>query len=176
VLHSQKRFGTYLTTHGYPSDENATGRGIFRKKIALIGLDEEDSDDEEVPQSANLRQERLGSKNVRNDAPKADCREQNANLANLCSRKSPIENPYKGLSGSKVSKVSNGTSNGTHPIENVRDTFTSLPQAKVSTSVMREACPQCRSANLRWLDTYRHCKACGWKGTASEVRRWEAAV
>jgi putative DNA primase/helicase len=41
---NQKRFGSYLTAHGYPSDENATGRGAIRKKIGLLKSDEGEKD------------------------------------------------------------------------------------------------------------------------------------
>ena len=37
---NQKRFGSYLTAHGYLSDDNATGRGAIRKKIDLRKRDE----------------------------------------------------------------------------------------------------------------------------------------
>ena len=80
---TQQRFGRYLTAHGYPSDNNATGRGIVRLRIALLSPAEDDSDSDSRYETANL-----------------------ANLSNLSSRKSPIGNSHEGLSESIVSKVS----------------------------------------------------------------------
>ena len=56
---SQKRFGAYLTAHGYPSDDNATGRGIVRKRIALVQASEEDKTGDDPDDTANLRSARL---------------------------------------------------------------------------------------------------------------------
>jgi putative DNA primase/helicase len=166
---SQKRFGTYLTVHGYPSDDNATGRGIFRKKIALRFPPENDDDEDE---SANLRPGRLAATKTSIGATKPESGGQDANLPNHTPRKPLYRYSLTRLSESKVRKVSNSSSHESYRVEKEGDTTANLPQTKVSTFAVREACPKCRSTDIRWLDTYRHCKACGWKGPANEALQY----
>jgi P4 family phage/plasmid primase-like protien len=129
---SQKRFGTYLTAHGYPPDDNATGRGIFRKRIALLEIPDDDDEGDDTAGPANLRSERLAGRNASNGAEKPHSTTPTANLPNLSSRKSPIETSHERLSGSKVSKVSNQGAESPYLVENVPDSAANLQSAKVS--------------------------------------------
>jgi len=134
---SQKRFGVYLTAHEYPSDDNATGRGIFRKRIDLAPAPEDDSEGDETDTSANLHNPRLATMNASNGAVK---RTSDANLANLDSRKTPYKELDSGFPGTKVSKVSNQPENSPYPIEKTQDNAANLPQTKVSTPLHTLPC------------------------------------
>ena len=67
---------------------------------------------------------------------------------------------------SEVFEVYGGTSSPTVDTRvNTEDTGNLAPLA-ASSAVMQEGCPQCRSTRLRWLEDYRACVGCGWKGRA----------
>ena len=168
-LLTQKRFGSYLTAHGYPSDDNATGRGIMRKYIALNPSVDDSDDSDDAPQetpahprNANLCSQRLAARNPNNDAAKPLSDPSSANLANLGSDKSPRRNSTYDFPGSKVSKVSKSVSSTSYPIETQADNAANLPHAKVST--FAGACPRCQCINLMVLGAYRKCPLCNWKG------------
>jgi putative DNA primase/helicase len=166
---SQKRFGTYLTAHGYPSDDNATGRGIFRRKIALKALAEDDeeaaADDD---RTTNLRHARLAATKASNGAVKPHFDLLHANLPNLTLGKSPRRDSLGGLPGTKVSKVSNSPDDNDYPIEKEGESTANLPRAKVSTpapaqgAVSPSYCPGC-SRNSTWLlrEGLEVCYKCG---------------
>jgi putative DNA primase/helicase len=137
---SQKRFGTYLTAHGYPSDDNATGRGIFRLKIDLKAPpeDEEEDDDDMV---ANLHHARLATMKASNGAVKPHSDPSNANLPNLTPEKSPRRESLGGLPGTKVRKVSNSPSRESYVIEKEGNIAANLPEAKVSTPAPARGSP-----------------------------------
>jgi putative DNA primase/helicase len=100
---NQKRFGTYLTAHNYPSDDNATGRGAYRKRIDLNAPPqdkEDDNDDNATPlqentdttMTATLRSPQGESTNTSNGAAKPDLEAKFTTLATLHPEKSPIGN------------------------------------------------------------------------------------
>ena len=97
---------------------------------------------------------------------------QNANLPNLKSENSPIEAPYKGLSESKVRKVSKIDGEPQDPRIDTRDASANLFLAKVSTPAPAQACPKCDCSDLMDCVTYPKCPLCGWKDgpTVQEIR------
>jgi hypothetical protein len=168
---SQKRFGTYLTVHGYPSDDNATGRGVFRKKIALRFPPENDDDEDE---NANLRTGRLTATKASIGATKPELGGHGTNLPNPTSRTSLYIYSSTRLSGNKLSKVSNASSHESYRVEKEGDTTSNLPQTKVST--LAEACPQCRCSHLLALGVYRKCPLCAWTGKLPAAGEAEGGI
>jgi putative DNA primase/helicase len=155
---SQKRFGTYLTAHGYPSDDNATGHGAYRKRIALQQLPTDDEDtDEGATFGATLRPGRVAGMNSSNGTAKSHSTPSIATLATLVSEKSLIEISHEGLSESKGSKGSNQGSEASYLIEKAIDSTATLPNTKGSKSPHREQgaglppCAECGSTE-RWHD------------------------
>ena len=72
---SQKRFGTYLTAHNYPSDENVTGTGAYRKRIDLqesLWDTSDDEDDADSTLSSTLRKQRVEPSIASNGVVKQD--------------------------------------------------------------------------------------------------------
>ena len=124
---SQKRFGAYLTAHDYPSDDNVTGRGIFRRKIDLTPLPEDDAEEDDA--SANLRHGRLVDAKASNSAVKPHSDPSSANLANLTLGKSPRRVAIGVSPDIKVSKVSNSPSNERYVIEKSEVTSANLPNS-----------------------------------------------
>lgn len=166
VIHNQKRVWTYLTAHGYPSDDNVTGRGAFRKNIALIGQEDDPrggTDDDDDHQSATLRQERVAATIASNDAVKDTLKAQNATLATLDSRKSSIAHTREVLPGNKGSKGSNHTVKSAYPIENTTDTSATLPLSKGSSPPQGSPCPTCGYTSWHQRLTYHECLHCGYK-------------
>jgi putative DNA primase/helicase len=175
---SQKRFGAYLTAHGYPSDDNATGRGAFRLTIAVKFTTEDDDHEAEAEGNATLRQTRVAAKKASNEATKSELREQYATLATLTSRTSSCSNSTWEFPETKGSKGSNSPLDATDHIEIAGDSDATLRLLKGSTSQASraavparkspmpvEACPQCHCAHLLVLSAgYRRCALCPWKG------------
>jgi hypothetical protein len=170
---SQRRFGNYLTAHGYPSDNNATGRGALRRKIGLNTLPgDEDEDATEADKTATLRQGRVAATNASNGAAKPASEGQDATLATLGFRNPHEENPLYRVSGSKGSKGSNSPHNKSHAVEKEGDAAATLPNAKGSTpapargstgeTVSPSYCPGC-ARNSTWLlrDEREVCYKCG---------------
>jgi putative DNA primase/helicase len=149
---SQKRFGTYLTAHNYPSDDNVTGTGASRKRISLTELPTDDEDNDEDAFST-LRTERVESMNASNGAAKPHSTASNSTLSTLGSRKSPIESVHERFSESKGRKGRNQGDDGIYPIENAIDTSTTLPNSKGRNTVISApppSCPGCARATT-WL-------------------------
>jgi putative DNA primase/helicase len=153
----QKRFGTYLTAHGYPSDNNTTGRGAMRSKIDLKPLPEDEdaeAEEETATLRATLREARVAAENASNGAVKSDLGAQDATLATLSSRKSQSSYTRKGLSESKGSKGSKQGDYDTYPIENTIDIPTTLLHSKGSNGAPvgrpPQFCPGC-VRQVTWL-------------------------
>ena len=132
---SQNRFGAYLTTHGYPSDDNATGRGAFRRRIALRPPPE-DGDEAEEDWNATLRQARVAATKASNGAAKPGLREQDATLATLTPEKSPCRKALGGSPETKGSKGSNSSPGTNYPIEKEEDSVATLQGAKGSSPLV----------------------------------------
>jgi putative DNA primase/helicase len=132
---SQKRFGTYLTAHDYPSDDNATGTGIFRRRIDLNDPQDSEGGEEDADDSPNLspnlRDKRLGGATASNDVGKPHLAGSDPNLSNLGSRKSPIAYTRERLSESKVKKVREQNEKDAYSLENERDNCPNLSTSKV---------------------------------------------
>ena len=127
----QKRFGTYLTAHGYPSDNNVTGRGAFRLKIALTPL-AGDADEADEDWAATLRQARVATTKASNGAAKPHSRDQDATLATLTPEKSPYKEALGDFPGTKGSKGSNSPPDTNYPLEKEADSDATLQDAKGS--------------------------------------------
>jgi P4 family phage/plasmid primase-like protien len=185
-LLSQRRFGGYLTTHGYPSDENATGRGAMRQRIALRsdprGDDtQETTDTDEDPHAwdppdsshtatlrATHRSQRVATNIASNGATKPGLREQDATLATLDSRRTPREEPTKPFPGTKGSKGSNSTLPESELIKKQPLSAATLSNAKGSTFDGESRCPQCGCSHLLELGAYRKCALCS--------HRWQVVM
>ena len=182
---TQKRFSTYLTAHGYPSDDNATGRGAMRKRIALAQDPSQDDDDPTAqtdedpqawnapttPQPATLRVGRVATPSPSNGAGKPSSVPSDATLATLSSWKTPHEEPTQPFIESKGSKGSKSAIVNGEALENQGDSAATLSEtkgstfaAKGSTLPVEGACPKCRCTNLLVLGAYRKCPLCAWKG------------
>jgi putative DNA primase/helicase len=101
---SQKRFGGYLTAHGYPSDENATGLGAKRLRIGLTDTALRMAQDTTL--STTLRDRRVEPTFARNGAAKPVSDPHNTTLSTLETEKSRLEKNRAGLSDSKGRKGS----------------------------------------------------------------------
>jgi putative DNA primase/helicase len=181
---SQTRFGTYLTTHGYPSDNNATGRGALRCNIALFSAPE-DKDEEEEAWNATLRHgsatpchEGVAASNTSKDTGKPQLREQDATPSTPTLRKSPRSNFVEDFPGIRGRRGSNSSLNENDVIEMEGDSDATCQNARGSSflgsdgatrprhpSKLAEACPQCHCTHLLVLSgAYRRCALCPWKG------------
>src|SRR6266566_2814203 len=126
---SQKRFGSYLTAHGYPSDDNVSGTGAIRKYIDLI-QDADDHDPWYTGEFSTLRKERVEGTNSSNDAGKSYSVPSNSTLSTLGSDKFPIEAPYGELSEVRVERVETKASIPTIPLKTKEDTVSTLCDTK----------------------------------------------
>jgi putative DNA primase/helicase len=149
---SQKRFGTYLTTHGYPSDDNVTGRGAYRLHIGLAAPPDEDEDEDE--KSATLRAPRVAAINASNGAGKPHSDPSNATLSTLIPETPSSRGGLGGLVGTTGRKGSTSSPEAAYPLEIQSDTAATLQAAKGSTG-NREApppahCPSCARPTT-WL-------------------------
>jgi len=130
---SQKRFGTYLTAHNYPSDDNITGTGAYRKRIALTAPQQDNEDDDDDSYSTlrtTLRTQRVERENASNDVGKQPLQGDISTLSTLSSRKSPMSYTREGLSESKGRKGRKQGDNSDYPLENGEDSASTLPKSK----------------------------------------------
>jgi putative DNA primase/helicase len=148
---SQKRFGSYLTAHGYPSDNNENGHGALRLRIGLT-VPPEDWDTQHDAtlrdQNATLRNKRVANNNANNINGKQGDIPPNATLATLKTRKSRIEQNFERFSentGSKGSK-SGVESSEQQQKQSVNDA--TLSHAKGSIA----ACPHTSTTEDRQMD------------------------
>jgi hypothetical protein len=157
---SQKRFGTYLTAHNAPSDDNVTGTGAYRMRIALREPPQDDEDDDDVtdsPFSSTLRNQRVEPTSTSNGAVKPSSLGGISTLSTFSSRKSPMSNPLRGLPESKGRKGRKQQDNSGYPLTHQHDSSSTLPQSKGRTGassycagcgrettwVIRAACEVC---------------------------------
>jgi putative DNA primase/helicase len=158
---SQKRFGTYLTAHNYPSDDNGNGHGAYRQRIALLQEPERDPHDDPFDDATlqgktptDPKKAKTGSAN--NGVAKASSSFSDATLSTLSSictaqKKEKTEKAEMELGemsekdemrkkaekieqnkGNKGSKGSNQGDNSSYGIEKTGDSATSRPEAKGS--------------------------------------------
>ena len=156
---SQKRFGSYLTVHGYPSDNNATGRGAFRGRIALhASPDDDHEDDADADGTATLRLGRAAPTSASKDAANREPGGLIATLATLAPEKSTCRNSTWDFLGTKGSKGSNSAPDQGYHLEKKGDKSATLANAKGSTSgeapptvtVPPSYCPGCARLST-WL-------------------------
>ncbi len=129
VVLSQKRFGSYLTAHGYPSDDNVSGTGAIRKHLDLIQVSDDD-DPWYAGEFSTLRKERVESTNPNNNAGKSSSSPLNSTLSTLDPKNPPREASYGGLSEVRVERVE--TEPNIHPItlKSKEDTDSTLCDTK----------------------------------------------
>jgi putative DNA primase/helicase len=99
---SQKRFGGYLTAHGYPSDDNASGEGARRLRIGLTDFGVTLAETPTL--SPTLRDQRVGTTSASNGAAKSDSDSSQPTLPTLETEKSRDPIGGRGVSDSKGRK------------------------------------------------------------------------
>jgi P4 family phage/plasmid primase-like protien len=164
---SQTRFGSYLTAHGYPSDNNATGRGHYRIGIALLTPPTSDSGAERLdtnpPEWENLSRtppfggcdcpdtsplatggglatpcdKPAASPIASNDAENPLSEGRIATGTKSISGKSPIENLHEGLPGKGGRRGSNDATQDNTLVENQRDVGATCLDERGSTPASR---------------------------------------